>query len=437
MFSQEKEDEYFNENYLRYDNHTYKESINTVQLYREGYPLSYPIIELISDDALKMSFDDLDTDVKDYSYTIIHCNASWEPTDLQPMEYIIGFNEIADIQYKYSFNTLVHYVNYSFSFPNQDMRPKISGNYILYVFEDFDREKPVITRRFSVLESKVSINGKVKQPDDFNVKETHHEVDFTIDYTGLKIYDPYSEIKVAILQNNRPDNAITNLQPLYVKDQILEYDYDDKNLFSGGNEFRNFDIKSIRYQSEFINSVVLTDSIYNVQLKQGFTRSFAPHYTDFDINGKCFVYKQEGIDQDVEPDYVYVWFELPYEAPFVDGNLYVYGGISDWKFGEKNRMVYNFDKNAYQLKMLLKQGYYNYQYVFLKDGDKGGDEALIEGSHYQTENDYMIYVYYHGTTSRYDKLVGFKIFNSIRQGGVEMESPFKNLQIKLDNFYRN
>ena len=49
----------------------------------------------------------------------------------------------------------------------------------------------------------------------------------------------------------------------------------------------------------------------------------------------------------------------------------------------------------------------------------------------------MIYVYYHGTTSRYDKLVGFKIFNSIRQGGVEMESPFKNLQIKLDNFYRN
>ena len=77
-------------------------------------------------------------------------------------------------------------------------------------------------------------------------------------------------------------------------------------------------------------------------------------------------------------------------------------------------MYYNKTLSQYEATLYLKQGYYNYEYVYLKDNEKQCDESLIEGSHSETENDYEIYVYYRPMGSNYDQLVGMKRANSMR-----------------------
>ncbi len=60
----------------------------------------------------------------------------------------------------------------------------------------------------------------------------------------------------------------------------------------------------------------------------------------------------------------------------------------------------------------MKQGFYNYSYVFVEDGKSYKDHSLTEGNHYDTENDYAVYVYYRPFGQRYDELIGFTFLNS-------------------------
>ncbi len=415
FFALSQEEEYYDENYLRYTNHIYKENIYTVLAHRDGWVLSNPVMYLNSENGIVVSFDNLDTDIKDYSYTVEHCNANWQPSGLMRSEFIEGFTENQITDYAYSFNTMVEYVHYNVHIPNEDMKITLPGNYILKIYEDFDEKDLVITKRFFVVEDKVGIEASIKRPSQIDRRNYSHEIDFTLNTTGLNLIDPFNEIKVVIRQNNRWDNEITDLKPMYIKDNQLIYDYDVGNLFYAGSEFRFFDIKSLRYQSERIQQIEYEKPYYHVRLLDDESRRFQVYLYHQDLNGRYMPEVQEGEDDDTEADYCYVYFTLPYEAPMIDGNFYVFGSLSDWNYNARNRMTYNYEKKAYQLKMLLKQGYYNYEYIYVQDGTTLADNTFLEGSHYETENDYVIYVYHRGINDRYDKLVGLKTINSLRQ----------------------
>src|SRR5690606_8936287 len=132
-------------------------SLKTVQFHRQGWPFSYPLIRLNSEQVLQLSFDEPGSSTISYNYTILHCDANWEPSPLMPTDYI-GGNPIQPItDYHYSFNTTFDYVHYRLTFPNASIRPLRSGNYMLLVFEDYDQEDPVLTKQFKVHEHQVQI----------------------------------------------------------------------------------------------------------------------------------------------------------------------------------------------------------------------------------------------------------------------------------------
>ncbi|MFH2143435.1 MAG: DUF5103 domain-containing protein [Bacteroidota bacterium] len=407
-----EESEYVNDDFLRYNNHVYKDSIYTIQLHKEGWELTYPVINLDSEDRLLLSFDDLNPEIKNYYYTFVHCNTIWEPSGLMTNEFLEGFAENQINDYSFSFNTTIKYVHYSVVFPNDDVKFVYSGNYIVMVYEDFNQEKLVFTRRFSVVEQLAQIDAVIKQASQLDLRKSSQEIDFTIKHSGLQIDDPYNDIKVVICQNNRWDNAVKDIKPLLIKNNELYYDYDQENVFEAGSEFRNFDIKSIRYQTQYIQEIVFKEPFYHVRLLSDDYRRFKIFFHDKDINGRYFIKIDDRDDSNVEADYVYVYFTLPFDAPVIDGNIYVFGALSNWNFNSKNQMFYNYEEKAYQLKLLIKQGYYNYEYVYVKDGSEYADHTYIEGSHYETENDYIIYIYYKNIRSRYYRLVGYQIINS-------------------------
>jgi hypothetical protein len=393
----------------------YKESIHSVQLYRDGWKLSYPVIDLNSELALVLSFDDIAGNIANYYYKIIHCNFDWTPSNISEGDYIDGILPAQITNYSMSFNTYFSYIHYTIKLPNDDFRFMISGNYALVVFEDMDENKIAFVKRFMVSDALVNVSASVNRPILSMYRNNSHEVNFNIETGSFQIENPYNDIKVAILQNGRWDQSINNLKPLFDKGGILEYNYQMENIFPAGNEYRWFDIKSVRYQSPYVKSIVYSDGHFNVFLFPDPVKASSRYFYEEDLNGKYFVEIQEEQKDDTEADYVYVNFILPWEAPMVDGDFYVMGALSGSVYSTQNRMKYNFDNKSYELTLLLKQGYYNYRYEYLKQGNPSGDASLTEGNYYETENDYVILVYHRGSSSRYDRLVGYQIANSLRK----------------------
>ena len=292
-----------------YKNETFNRQIKTVLCHNTIDELSLPIINLNSAEQLLISFDDLDTDIKDYYFTIIHCKSDWTASDLMQSEYIDGFTDEPITNYEFSFNTLQKYSHYSFNFPTEELKPLLSGNYVFKIYEQGG--ETIAFKRFMVLETMLTIKAEVRRATLVDDRKTKHEIDFIIKHPNITIADPFSDIKVTIKQNNRGDNAITDLKPLFVKNNELIYDYQEDNTFWGNNEFRHFDIKSLRYQSERIKEIIFDSTYHHVYLFNDRKRPYDRYSIEPDINGKFLIKSQEGWKSSIEADYAFVHFTLP------------------------------------------------------------------------------------------------------------------------------
>ncbi|MDX2173777.1 MAG: DUF5103 domain-containing protein [Bacteroidota bacterium] len=419
VFSQktnEKED-YVNDNVLKYDDYTYKPNIKTVQCHQSTWEYAAPIIDLNSQDQIELSFDDLDSDKKQYSLTFIHCNADWTPSDLMISEYLTGFFDINIINFDYSVNTLQKYTHYSVMFPQQNIKFTKSGNYLMYVYLNGDKKDLVLSRRFLVYDNKITVATTFRQPIGGEDQYNKQHIDFSIYNSGYDITNPYADLKVVISQNNRWDNAVTDIKPTFMGNNTLTYSLDDASTFNGGNEFRYFDTRSLRILTERVKENYKDESLKNHTVLYPEELRATKAYTFYnDINGNFLIKNTNSIgNTDLESDYVYVEFFLPYVNPEPTGNFYILGKLTDWRMNKLSKMTYNPKRFGYEAKLYLKQGYYNYEYVLSNDKNRSGDETITEGSYWDTENDYNIFVYHRKIGTYYDQLIGFKKLNSLKK----------------------
>jgi hypothetical protein len=399
-----------------YSNYVYNEKIKTVQLYREGWNLSYPVLKLGSPEKLILNFDLLDDHAETYYYTFIHCDKDWNKSDISERDYINGMTENPIEEYEASFNTTVRYYHYHVSFPNDRVSLSLSGNYIMIIFPVDKPEEPALTQRFMITEDAVKINVTTHRPMMTVDNDSRQQVDFTVSQFGKNIIDPYRNFYAFILQNGRWDNAKTNLKPEFFSDNELKYNsLSDKNIFLGGNEYRYFDIKSLRYQSEYVRSIDFVSPGYNVFLFPSGNRELKPYFYNQEFNGKYYIAVQEGRKPDTDADYVNVYFTLPSKQKISGGDLYVSGALNNWTFDKNNLMTYNTQSESYECTMLLKQGWYNYEYAFLRDAATDGTASLFEGNHFETENDYTILIYYRNPRERFDRLIGTVTANTLNK----------------------
>ena len=404
------------QNTFIYTDQVFNKKIKSVQLFKEGWNLSYPVIQLTNGERLVLHFDLLGDEPETYYYSFIHCNKEWQKSDIYPTDYLDGFPENQIEKYEPSFNTKINYYHYSVSFPNDRIGIKLSGNYILIVYPAGNPEKPVLTKRFMVSEEVAKIVAFAQRPLSAEYYNTGQQVNFTVDFTGLVINDPSHDISTSILQNGQWSNARTCLKPdLAGNNEVRYLSLSARNIFPGGNEFRYFDIKNIRYQSEFVRKIDFVGSSYHVYLKPSENREFKPYFYSQDFNGSYYVAVQDGRNMETDADYLYVYFTLPSQYEITGGRMFVSGALNNWNFNEDNIMTYDPDRAEYQCTMLLKQGWYNYEYIFIRDDDKTGEPSLFEGNHYETENDYLILVYYRSSRDRYDRIIGSDLINSIKQ----------------------
>lgn len=355
-------------------------------------------------DRVEISFDDLQHNYVRYTYTVTHCNADWQPSDLLESEYMDGFNGSRIEDYAPSLNTAMLYNHYTLRIPNDDVRLKASGNYRVEIFEDGD-DAPVAQACFSVVEPRVGISIGVSGNTDVDSYRSHQQVSFTINHSTYAVSRPEQELRPVVVQNRRWDSRVADLRPTYLRSGALEFAHNARLIFAAGNEYRRFEILDPYVPTMRVESVRYIEPYYHATLLPDEQR--VNYIYDEDQDGRYVVRNGNNTENETESDYFLTHFRL--EMPqLAGGEVYLNGDLTNNRLSDDYRMAYNLVEHAYELTIPLKQGSYNYQYLFLREGRDTGSTTETEGNFYQTENEYAVYVYHRPFGERYDRLVGYQ-----------------------------
>ena len=379
-------------------------NIASLQVVANNDWLSLPIITLNSNDFVNISFDDLTHEYHRYCYKIEHCEADWQTSSaLFESDYIDGFasgNTIDDVQE--STNTVQLYTHYNISFPNNKCRPKISGNYRVTIYDENDEKHVVCRAYFMIVEPSMGVHLNVTTNTDIDINGKHQQVEMAVDYSNNIVSNPQTQIKTVVMQNSRWDNAVINARPQYIKANGLQWIHCKDFIFDGGNEYRKFETLDVTHTTMGLESINWDGHNYHAWI---WTDEPRPSYIyDKDANGAFLIRNSDNIDNDVNSDYIITHFRL--KSPQTADPIYINGFFTNDRFLPQYEMKWNEKDQQYEGELLLKQGYYSYQYLLMKPEGKL-KPVPSEGNFYQTENTYQALIYFKANGDRTDRLVGY------------------------------
>ena len=379
-------------------------NIASLQVVANNDWLSLPIITLNSNDFVNISFDDLTHEYHRYCYKIEHCEADWQTSSaLFESDYIDGFasgNTIDDVQE--STNTVQLYTHYNISFPNNKCRPKISGNYRVTIYDENDEKHVVCRAYFMIVEPSMGVHLNVTTNTDIDINGKHQQVEMAVDYGNNIVSNPQTQIKTVVMQNSRWDNAVVNARPQYIKANGLQWIHCKDFIFDGGNEYRKFETLDVTHTTMGLESINWDGHNYHAWI---WTDEPRPSYIyDKDANGAFLIRNSDNIDNDINSDYIITHFRL--KTPQTADPIYINGFFTNDRFLPQYEMKWNEKNQQYEGELLLKQGYYSYQYLMMKPEGKL-KPVPSEGNFCQTENTYQALVYFKSNSDRTDRLVGY------------------------------
>ncbi len=366
----------------------------------------FPVVQI--GEPIFLEFDDLLANEQDYYYKIVHCDYNWTPSRLLKSQYLNGIDNQRILDYENSYNTLQPYSNYKLTIPNNNVRLKVSGNYILEIYNSSYELQ--FSRKFVVFKDLVKVGGIVKRSRDFSFLNEKQVVQFNVNATNFRLVNPKKEVKVAILQNYHWPTALYNITPQFTLGNKLVYKYDQETSFFGGNEYFNFDTKDLRAPSSEISHIELGE-LYNHYLFLDRARANRPYTYYPDINGDFVIRTLQGDNVSREAEYTNIHFSLPYSEELGLDEVYIFGKHNNYALTEENKMTYNERNGMMEASLKLKQGFYNYKYVIQRANGQI-DLNTIPGNFHFTENSYLILVYYRNFGDQYDSIIGVGSTNS-------------------------
>ncbi|MCL2327406.1 MAG: DUF5103 domain-containing protein [Bacteroidetes bacterium] len=388
----------------------------SIEVYKTGNPLNNPVISLLNKETFDVRFDILSTDIHDFRYELILCDRNWNKSNLHTSEYLQQFGTQIFETIEHSVNTNTDYIHYSARFPNENLKFRYSGNYLLQVIDN-ENDEILFQKRIIVTEQLVKMDASVQRSDQVQFLDEYQEVLVTLFPLGFPIRNPLGDISVQILQNHRWDNMIIAQKPSHIIGDEIRYWQGSNLLFLGNSEFHQFNFKSFMYPGGVVRTIEYNPQQrrYNILLYPNKNRSYKAYSKTGDLNGG-FTISHDFLEQaNTLADYANVVFTYAQPKSLYNNNdIFVIGGFSMWQPSNAYKMQYNEELQQYEATILLKQGYYDYLLAHFDKKTAQFNSADIEGSFYQTENDYEIFVYFYDQMYGYDRVIGYKKLNSVR-----------------------
>ncbi len=394
-----------------HENLNYEPNIGMVQLYPYGETISstlqYPVISVANPGGLRLEFDLLQEDADYINVRYIHCNYDWNKSNLQDIRFLKEYNEFTIGDYSFSQNTRVQYVHYGITLPT----PTESGNYIVVAYRNGDKSDILFTRKLLVYKNDLTIGATIRASSLVAKRNKNQQIEFTLSGEDLGSMNPYTQLKVALLQNHNWHTQITGLQPTNMRlsqNQLIYEHFNGENNFPGWNEFRFFDLRSTEFRGINVAHIDVQENHVKAFLGLDQSRK-GKSYTQFqdDLEGGYYLNNMDPGHSLMESEYVQVHFELL--SPQVNGEVYIAGLYNNWDLSPDAQMYYDQSAGSYKGSLLLKQGNYNYMY-WLDGGEL--PVTYFENSHFQTINNYEILAYYRDPFNNYDELIGYRLISS-------------------------
>ncbi len=381
----------------------YGSRISTLQVVAGEDWLSMPVVEL-GGESVRVSFDDMTHEQHRYTYKIEHCDAEWNVSSgLFSSDFISGFNgELVVDDCEESLNTNHAYTHYRLVIPNENCRISMSGNYKLTICDAEREDEPVLTACFMVVEPKMKVVVGYSSNTDVDVNKSHQQVSFHVEFGNVRVTDPARQLKTVVLQNGRWDNAVFGAKPDYVNADGMSWSHNRNLIFDAGNVYRKFEMLDLDHATMGLDEVKWDGSDFHAFVAPDVPR---PSYVyDEAPQGSFCIRNSDNRENDNASDYAWAHFRL--QAPRQVGEVYLNGDWTYDSFLPSYKMDYDEAKGMYEGTVLVKQGYYSYQYLVLRE-DGTTQPVSTEGSYYQTANKYQVLVYYRGPGDRTDRLLGF------------------------------
>ncbi len=385
----------------------FNRNIKTLTLTVDDDPTLPPYLLYGSRQYIDIEWDEMSHDYKRYRYHIDHCDWDWNVTDgIFESDYLEGLNDQLVEDFEKSFNTTQIYTHYKLRIPNKELRLRLSGNYRVLIYEEDEEDSPVLEARFCIYEREAGIIAQLSSNTDVDFNDRHHQMTLSIGYGSLAVIDPEQELKVVVMQNRRWDSRVEGLVPNVRKPNGIEFTHNRNLIFPAGNEYHRFEILDVHRTATGVDRIDWFEPYYHATLFPAvIDHSYS--YTE-DQNGVYVVRSSDNYDDWTTAEYVVVHFFL--ESPRLEGgDVYVSGWWAGQTFNPDCKMEYDEARECYHAAILLKQGYYSYEFI-----QKDGLMQRTMGSFYETENEYEVLVYFRQQGARYDRLSGFRLMHNTR-----------------------
>lgn len=382
--------------------------VRTVQVSSGGSTLAPPVALVGEQGGLTVSFDMMSDDRDYMRFRVVRCDADWSPSTVADAVWLDGFNESAIPDGEFSRATSTHYVHYTFDFPNADINPSLSGNYLIEVFSDDDPDKVLFSRRVMLSDATAPVSATVTSRTDIDYNASHQQLEIEVDTEHADVANPYNDLTVKIMQNGRPDSEATVVHPLMVNARKAVYAHNDALIFPAGNNYRRMETVNTNYLTMGVDEIAYAHPYYHFRLATDRPRAASAFETDLNLGGRYVVREYNSSESDLEADYGVVHFSLD-TAPGLE--VYLDGDMTSRRIDADSRMAYNEATGLYEKILLLKQGAYSYQYLAVDPRTGRLATGPIEGDFWQTPNEYIIKVYTRRPGEQTDRLIGVSTIN--------------------------
>jgi len=347
------------------------ESIRTIQLYREGDERQLPITRLRGGANLILEFDLLKQEGRPLSVYFFHADRTWS-RDLLPNESFETYNSDQLLDYHPSQGTEVEYNHYEYTFPNDDIQFRVSGNYVLRVTERGDRNEVLFERRFFVTEQRGALNTQL---EPIQTAGSHPSA-----IRPIAQFDPPTEVRgspnsfaACFVREGALGDVRCEDRPQLMGQPRLRFELERAQAFDGRTEGYVVDISQFR-TGESIDRLDQSVSPPVIELDPDYAQfSEIPHRPL--LNGQIVV---EGAvrnrtDPSMTAEYARVRFVFvpPSESPF-SVPVRLAGSFTGMSSEHGYEMEWT-SRQRYETEVLLKQGQYQYFYAL-----PAGSEASVQ-----------------------------------------------------------
>lgn len=370
------------------------------------YPLetnTLMYINLEQQRGLRLSFDLLEDHARLLGYRLTHCNADWSPSLLNSSEALEGFAE-GELEVPLASNaTLTSYQHYNLNLDPETLRFRASGNYLLTIYDLDAPEQILLALPLLVAEHCATTQASVRDRSWQGHSTTHQYISCRIPRVHLSLTNPEQWLSIQVLQNGQWEGLQSFTAPSSVEADEVIYSLSQALPFSGGREYYRIEHLEDYQGAQGIGKLERESSRITAQATPHWLDSLAPYLYEPDLDGKQVIRTTAPIDPDTEADYHWVEFILRGEP--IEGKVLLQGEAFAFLPESSRQMTYDPESKSYRLRLPMKVGYQEYQFVRASSIAKRSAQTSILGSHSQTTNTYAVLTYLRTPSDRADRLL--------------------------------